>query len=312
MPASATQFPCPHCGADVTWDPAAGTQRCKNCGATIAPPASTSAIRELDFATWAHGAPDESNLTEQLVVHCARCGAETTFGPNVTAGHCAFCGAAISAEGESKKLIEPQALLPFRVPRTRSLELFGTWIRKRWFAPNALRRLARADAQRLRGVYLPFWTYDADTITDYTGERGDDYTTTETYTASENGRTVTRTRTVVHTRWRPAEGRVADQFDDVLIAAGGAMPRAIVDRLQPWDLNDLVPFADGYLAGFESESYRVNLVAGFDLAKQVMQPTIDATIRADIGGNHQRIGQSQTSYAGVTFKHLLLPMWVCS
>ncbi|MGH7669601.1 MAG: hypothetical protein ACRENQ_08895, partial [Gemmatimonadaceae bacterium] len=101
-------------------------------------------------------------------------------------------------------------------------------------------------------------------------------------------------------------------FDDVLIAAGGAMPRAIVDRLQPWDLNDLVPFADGYLAGFESESYRVNLVAGFDLAKQVMQPTIDATIRADIGGNHQRIGQSQTSYAGVTFKHLLLPMWVCS
>ncbi len=312
MTTPVTQFPCPHCGADVTWDPAAGAQRCTNCGATIAPPAATSAIRELDYQKWSRGVSEDSDLTEQLVVHCGRCGAETTFGPNVTAGHCAFCGAAISAEGESKKLIKPQALLPFRVPRTRSLELFSQWIRKLWFAPNALKHMAKPDAQRLRGVYLPFWTYDADSTTDYTGQRGDDYTTTETYTAQENGHSVTRTRTVTHTRWRSAAGRVSDRFDDVLIPAGGAMPRTIVDRLQPWDLNDLVPFADGYLAGFESESYRIDLVAGFGLAKEAMQPTIDATIRADIGGDHQRIGQKDTVYADVTFKHLLLPMWVCS
>ena len=296
----------------MTWDPAAGAQRCRNCGATVAPPKAGPPIRELDYAEWARGAVSETDLAEQLVVHCARCGAETTLGPNVTAGHCAFCGAAISAEGESKKLIKPQALLPFRVPRARSLELFTQWIGKLWFAPNALKRMARADAQRLRGVYLPFWTYDADTTTDYTGERGDDYTTTETYTAQENGRSVTRTRTVTHTRWRPAAGRVSDHFDDLLIPAGGAMPRRIVDRLQPWDLNDLVPFADAYLAGFESESYRVDLVAGFGIAQQEMQPTIDATIRGDIGGDHQRIGGKDTTYANVTFKHLLLPLWVCS
>jgi ribosomal protein S27E len=312
VPSVPVQFPCPQCGADVTWDAAAGAQRCKNCGATVAPPASPTAIRELDFATWARGTTSETDLQEQLVVHCARCGAQTTFGPNVTAGHCAFCGAAMSAEGESKKLIKPQALLPFRVPRTRSLQLFTGWITGLWFAPNALKHMARADAQRLRGVYLPFWTYDADTTTDYTGDRGDDYTTTETYTTRENGRSVTRTRTVVHTRWRPAAGRVSDRFDDVLVPAGGAMPRTIVDRLEPWDLRALVPFADGYLAGFESESYRIDLVAGFDLAKQVMKPTIDATIRADIGGDHQRIGPSDTRYTDVTFKHLLLPMWVCS
>jgi hypothetical protein len=311
-PVHQTQFPCPHCGADVTWDPTAGAQRCKNCGTTIAPPAATTPIRELDYAQWARGAADETDLQEQLVVHCARCGAETTFGENVTAGHCAFCGAAISAEGKSQKRIKPQALLPFHIPRTRSLELFTQWIRKLWFAPSALKRMARADAQRLRGVYLPFWTYDAETTTDYTGERGDDYTTTESYTTTENGRSVTRTRTVVHTRWSGASGRVSNRFDDVLVAAGGAMPRPIVDKLEPWDLDRLVPFADAYLAGFESESYRVDLVAGFGIAKGVMKTTIDATIRADIGGDHQRISQESTEYRDVTFKHLLLPMWVCS
>jgi hypothetical protein len=172
--------------------------------------------------------------------------------------------------------------------------------------------MAKPDAQRLRGVYLPFWTYDADTTTDYTGERGDDYTTTESYTAVENGQTVTRTRTVVHTRWSGASGRVSNHFDDVLVPAGGAMPRPIVDRLEPWDLAALVPFADEYLASFESESYRIDLVSGFGLAKEVMQPVIDAAIRADIGGDHQRISQESTDYRDVTFKHLLLPMWVCS
>ena len=246
------------------------------------------------------------------MVSCARCGAQTTFGPSLTAGHCAFCGAAISVEGTSQKRIRPQALLPFLVPRPRSLELFATWIRKRWFAPNALRRMARADAQRLRGVYIPFWTYDADTTTSYSGQRGDDYTTTETYAAVEDGRTVTRTRTVVHTQWSAAAGTVRHTFDDVLVPAGGAMPRAIVDRLEPWDLPSLVPFADAYLAGFESESYRVDLVAGFARAQEMMRPAIEAAIRADIGGDHQRIGHTDTDYRDVTFKHVLLPMWLCS
>ena len=102
---------------------------------------------------------------------------------------------------------------------------------------KALVRAQRAEAHgasrsaATAGRLPPFWTYDADTTTDYTGERGDDYTTTETYTTQENGRSVTRTRTVTHTRWRPAAGRVSDHFDDVLIPAGGAMPRKIVDRL---------------------------------------------------------------------------------
>ena len=56
----------------------------------------------------------------------------------------------------------------------------------------------------------------------------------------------------------------------------------------------------------------MDLVAGFGIAQQEMQPTIDATIRGDIGGDHQRIGGKDTTYANVTFKHLLLPLWVCS
>ncbi|HUX33713.1 MAG TPA: hypothetical protein VMV51_07545 [Gemmatimonadaceae bacterium] len=97
-----------------------------------------------------------------------------------------------------------------------------------------------------------------------------------------------------------------------MIRRAGKIKGAIVDRLEPWDLPSLVPFADAYLAGFESESYRVDLVAGFGRAQEMMRPAIEAAIRADIGGDHQRLGHTDTDYRDVTFKHMLLPMWLCS
>jgi hypothetical protein len=41
-----------------------------------------------------------------------------------------------------------------------------------------------------------------------------------------------------------------------------------------------------------------------------MEPTIRRTIEADIGGDHQRIGYANTTYHNVTFKHILLPLWI--
>lgn len=311
-PSRVKQFPCAVCGADVAWDPAAGVQRCSNCGATVAPPQTGTLVGEQDFLVWARTAAGAEHLREVLVVHCADCGGETTFGENVTAGSCAFCGSPIAAHGVSRKLIKPAAVLPFRVPREDALGQFKKWIASRWFAPSALKRLAVADAQRLRGVYLPFWTYDAATTTEYTGERGDDYSVTETYTAHENGRPVTKTRTVTRTRWSSTSGTVENTFDDVLVCASGSVPGAIVRKLEPWDMEAIVPYADDYLAGFESESYRVDLAAGFEAAKAIMAGQIEATICADIGGDHQRVSSVNTAYRDVRFKHLLLPLWLCA
>ncbi len=41
-----------------------------------------------------------------------------------------------------------------------------------------------------------------------------------------------------------------------------------------------------------------------------MQVVIRTDVRADIGGDDQRIHQLNTSYSGITFKHLLLPVWI--
>jgi DNA-directed RNA polymerase subunit RPC12/RpoP len=252
--------------------------------------------------------PATPETHEMLIVRCVSCGAETHLAQDTTAGKCSFCGSGVVAEGQSKKAIKPMGLLPFLVTRDQANQAFRRWIASLWFAPNALTQTA--ERAGIDGAYIPAWTYNAETVTQYVGERGDDYQEMETYTEYVNGQPVTQTRMVTRTRWSGAMGTVADRFRDLLVLATQTLPAKQAQHLQPWDLDKLVPYADEYLSGLACQSYQVDLVAGFESAKGLMAPVIQNSIRANIGGDHQRILSSSTQYGNVKFRHLLLPLWI--
>jgi hypothetical protein len=99
-------------------------------------------------------------------------------------------------------------------------------------------------------------------------------------------------------------------FDDVLVLASRSLPAHHTEALEPWDLKNLEPYKDEYLSGFRAESYRVGLEPGFDRAKEIMAGVIDGDVRRDIGGDEQRVHSIRTQYNDVTFKHILLPIWI--
>jgi hypothetical protein len=179
-----------------------------------------------------------------------------------------------------------------------------------WFAPSDLKTFA--DRGGLKGLYTPAWTYDCRTETDYRGERGDDYWETEWYDEMENGKSVRKSRQVRKTRWWPASGTVEDAFDDLLVMAAKSLPEEQLEHLRPWDLKSVVAYRDEYLAGFIAESYSVGLKEGFGVARGMMEGPIRSHICSDIGGDHQRIHSTQTRCYDITYKHLLLPVWISS
>ncbi|NUM52535.1 MAG: hypothetical protein HUU46_02720 [Candidatus Hydrogenedentes bacterium] len=302
-------FPCRQCGAKLEYQPGTSAQVCPYCGAENAIAHSAEPIEELNYVAALDAAANSAETIDVITVKCDACGAESTKAPHVTSGQCPFCGANIVATGASTKKFKPKALLPFDIDHKRARELFQQWIRGLWFAPNALKKLARQDSP-VNGLYCPYWTYDCKTTTTYSGQRGDDYWVTESYTTRVNGRTERRTRQVRRTRWTSVSGTVYNQFDDVLVVASESLPRKYAQALEPWDLEKLVPYQDAYLAGFRAESYQVDLPNGFERAKEIMAPTIHQTICSDIGGDHQRVTSQNSLYAAVTFKHILLPVWL--
>jgi DNA-directed RNA polymerase subunit RPC12/RpoP len=305
----AQQFKCRQCGARLEFAPGADALACPYCGATNEIPKSEARVEELDFEEALAKAEDAAATHEILTVKCRECGAESTLPPDVTSAPCAFCGSGLVTTAESRKAIKPNAVLPFQVTKDAARAAFVKWIAGLWFAPGELKRHAQMEAS-LTGVYVPYWTFDAETTTDYVGERGEVYYTTETYTETENGQTVTRTREVRHVRWYPASGTVRNSFDDLLVRATSALAPKYLDALEPWDLNHLVAYQDEYLSGFRTDSYQVDLASGFGVAQRMMESAIDESCREDIGGDEQRVESKDTSYADVTFKHVLFPVWI--
>lgn len=304
-PQALHHFPCKHCGARLEYKPGSEVLVCPYCGSENAIPKAAGAVEELDYAGQLARLEHEAPRFERDVVKCQACAATVEKPANLTAFSCPFCGSNIVATAHVKIDILPGSVLPFAIARDQAIDKFRVWVRSRWFAPTALRRESFIDAT-VSGTYLPAWTYDTEAASRYEGQRGDAYYVTEFVTI--NGRSTPRQ--VRRVRWTSVSGAVANSFDDVLVMATRSLPEKRLYELEPWDLARLEPYADDYLAGFRAECYTITLPEGFDIAKGIMRPTIEATVRSDIGGDEQRISALQTRYDGVTYKHILLPVWI--
>lgn len=306
---------CQNCGAILHYAPGTNSLVCEYCGTVneIEQETITTAVHAIDYATFIAEQQNHRETTQQaVVVKCKSCGASTTMLPNITADACPFCASPLVVDtAQTTAILQPHYVLPFVVKDNEALQHFRTWMGKLWFAPSDLvRKVKDGSSQQLKGIYIPHWSYDTDTVTDYVGQRGEYYYTTETYTEEVNGKTETRTRQVRHTAWYPASGRVNNDFRDVLVSASPSLPLKMAQILEPWLLDQLKQYDDRYLSGFRAEIYQTNAEQALVIAKKRMDPVIQDEICSDIGGDEQSIDRYDVDYNNLGIKYLLLPVWI--
>ncbi|GAA2382904.1 hypothetical protein [Dactylosporangium salmoneum] len=301
---SQSQYPCAGCGANVEFAPGANALKCPYCGHTTVLETTGARVREHDYLSFVSLPRKPVASLAKYVFVCRNCGAQTES--DAISDRCRFCSAPVVAEVSAQDLVVPEAVLPFTVDKRQLREALGAWAKSRWFAPSGLKKVS--EAETAKSMYLPHWTYDSNTVTDYEGQRGEHYWVTETYT--ENGET--KTREVQKTRWYYASGTVARTFDDVLVTGTTRVPQKHLETLDPWPLPDAQPYRPEYLAGHETLRYDVEPESGLDSAKHKMQPIIEHDCRDDIGGDEQRVDRMHTQYNDVTFKLMLLPVWIAA
>lgn len=264
-------------------------------------------IRELDFRAALASQLPEDEIEETRVLACTNCGAQVEFNEENHAAECPFCATPFVTDTGTHRQIKPKGLLPFGLTEREARGEMTKWLGSLWFAPNGLQEYARK-GRKLEGIYVPYWTFDADTKSSYRGERGTVYY--ETRTVMRDGKRVQQR--VQKVRWRPKSGRVARWFDDVLVLASRSLPEHYTDGLEPWDLAAMEPYRPEYLAGFRAEGYTVQIDEGYKTAREKMDRIIQRDVKFDIGGDRQRIHNIQTSVSDVTFKHILLPVWLAA
>ncbi|MCB1056900.1 MAG: hypothetical protein KDD11_15475 [Acidobacteria bacterium] len=296
-------FPCESCGADLEFNIGQQQLRCPFCGFTKDLTPQTQ-VSEQDLKSTLERLVElrksgASDLAGTQVVICDACRAEVEFTGTLTSTRCPYCGSPVQRENvhRTERGVPVDGVVPFQIDKNRAQTQLRSWVNSLWFAPNDLKKMAvTGDFQ---GVYLPFWSYDAMTYTRYRGERGDAYFV--------EGRDGKRERRV---RWTPVSGEFQQFFDDLLVSAGTSLPKARLEVLEPWPLDKCLPFDEELLAGYLARTYDIPLDKGFEDARRRMEVTLRRETVGHIGGDEQRVHDIDTSYSALTYKHLLLPVWL--
>jgi hypothetical protein len=297
------KFHCPSCGADADWNPSKQALVCPFCGtespATLQQRDAATVIVEYDLAAALRSIPDEARgwQAAKTSVRCQSCRAISVFDAAGVGRNCEFCGSAqLVPYAELKDAFRPESLLPLKVSEAQGRELIRAWIRRQWLAPNALRSRALTDT--MKGVYLPYWTFDAHAHAAWTAESGTYYFT------MEGGK---RRRRV---RWTPAAGDLSHVFDDDLVCASTGVHGGRLKQVEPFPTGELIPYDPGYLSGWLVERYQIDLVAAAARSRQQMEAALRSLCAAAVPGDTHRSLAVRSTFTNQQFKHILVPVWL--
>ncbi|MBA4372957.1 MAG: zinc ribbon domain-containing protein [Thermodesulfovibrio sp.] len=304
------KYTCSSCGSQLLHNAARGMLVCESCGSSREIPKDEAATgpQEYDLEeTLRSGKFHRGWGTELRPIKCRTCGAVSEISLTVAATECPFCGSTqIIEEKPPEDVMTPETVIPFAIDRNKALSSFGTWLGSgfaSYFRPSRLKGNWRMG--KISGMYLPFWTFDADTYSTWTAMAGYYYEVEERDSSGKIHR-------VRQTRWEPADGSHAEFYDDELVFASRGLERLMVERIYPFDMTKLVPYKPEYMAGWGAERYTVGLQEGWETGKGLMFDRIVSACGSAVPGDTHRDLDVRTSWRDMTFKHVLLPVWVAN
>ncbi len=310
-PSDFVAAPCTQCGAQLTFSADKQQLSCGHCGNGQPLPFTKSRIVEnpLSFRVEGDGLP-QAPTEEKRLFTCGNCGAKTQINLDVPTLTCAFCGSrSVNPDAQKTRLVEPAGVLPFRISRAAAQERFKDWVGTDWLSPSDLKDGAMLD--NLHGIYIPYWTFDARAESSWSGEAGFHYFVS-VQTQNSNGQTVTQQQQ--KTRWEYRSGHHSATYDDLLLMASRRLTQQedSVRDVSHYDMTGVVDYDPRFLLGWEAEVYSIDLGESTRKAEEQLREREHQACANQLGGDTQQGLSVSTSLSEQTFKHLLLPLWICA
>lgn len=295
-----TDKKCPSCFGVMDFDPKTGGLACPFCGHTEAIPVNEEAPKEAEEQDLASADKIENCNwgVEKKTVICKSCGGESIYDALEISSVCPFCGSNQVMEASDQNTMAPGGVVPFAITDKQASDLFRSWIKKKWFCPKMAKESAKAKS--FKGIYLPYWTFDAKTYSEYVGEYGID--------KKRDDRIITN--------WYAVRGNSSLSFDDELVCGTTKHSGSMLQGIEPYRTAENKAYKPEYVAGFAAERYSIGIKEAWEMAKQSMKykirNTIENGIKRQYHADRVRNLRITTKYSDLTYKYLLLPVWISS
>lgn len=281
---------CPRCGSPVE----DGDQFCNACGAPqeVAAHPDAPAMRSIE---------------------CKNCGSLLNIPADERSITCPFCDSnyVVDLPATASDRQPPEFVLGFAVTPEQALEKFREWLKTGgMFRPGDLHQAKIED--KLRGVYLPFWSFSMLAQSNWSAEIGEYWYRTETYTVTVNGKTEMRTRQVRETEWWPLRGRHHRYYSGYLVSASRGLPQQYAEQIKPYRMEALKRYQPYFLAGWLSEEYSVERDDALTICQQEFCRREQDNVGHFMPGDTHNSLAVTTDYSDINSDLILLPVYLLS
>lgn len=294
---------CPSCGADLTFNPENRSLVCPYCGH------EEEIILEDDEKETAKEERYDPSATDQAVswgsknklITCKTCGAESIYDVMQSVDACPYCGSVEIIEAKDVNAPAPGGICPFEIDKDKAVKIFKDWIKDLWFCPSDL----KADvSSQIKGIYLPFWTFDTKVKAEYTAR----------FTIDEHVRR--HGETEIREKVSRTKGRYEEDIDDWQVLATNHYDADLIKDILPFQSEKNMKYKPEYLAGFSAERCSMSSKEAWKKAQEQIDKKITDELEEIIKKRETADSvdqvEAECDFRNVYCKNLMLPIWLVS
>ena len=303
------EYKCPNCGGGLKFDSKSQNMSCPYCGTefdveAVKEYANEAKKAETDSIEWEtydenSGSGDwtaEEREGLRLYV-CQSCGGELECDETQSATFCPYCGNPVIMSDRVSSGFKPDIVIPFKKTKEDAKNSFFQFIKKKFLIPNDYARTVKID--KITGMYVPYWLYDADTETNAVlkAEKVRKYTTANYYVTETKHYRLTRT--------------CESAYQDLPVDGLTKIENEFTEAIEPFKMEEAVNFDRAYLSGYFADKYDVSAEDGKPIANQRMKKTNDAMIVRSVNNySSVSIESSQINIENGKIKYAVFPVFL--
>jgi len=300
------EYKCPCCGGAIAFDATLQKLKCPYCDTEFDAETlksydeelkSTPAEDEMRWDTAAGAQWSEGEEGALCTYVCNSCGGQIVADENTAATKCPFCDNPVVLTGRLAGTLKPDFVIPFKLDKKAAKEGLRKHLTGKKLLPKVFKEENHID--EIRGVYVPFWLFDAD------AEANVRYRATRIRTWSDSNYNYTETQHYSVTR----AGTVG--FERVPVDGSTKMADDLMESIEPFDFSQALDFQTAYLAGYLADKYDVDAENSVDRANARIKRSTEETFASTVRGyatvtpqnSNIRLNNGQAKYA-------LYPVWI--
>lgn len=300
------QQKCPNCGGSVSFDTGAQKLKCPFCDSEFDVEAaaghrtSDGAAAAVDNISWESDTSEwtTDETTGMRVYMCNSCSGEVVADETTGATSCPYCGSPVVMKGQFDGSLRPHLVIPFKLDKEAAKKAFKKHISGKKFVVRAFKDDNKID--EIKGVYVPHWlfscnaagevTFNAEKVTRRWSDANNNYTEISAFNCYRSGNMI---------------------FDNVPVDGSTKMPDELMESLEPFNIQEAVPFNVGYLAGYLADKFDVSPESSMARANERIRQSLADSLRQTVTG-YQSVNtvHSGMTVLGGDYKYALYPVWL--